>query len=207
MHKKLLTTVGKFKVFVVDGAAIRKSSEPDWTDFGQHYRFPKLIPKEEFWIDQGYEKEEHFFIDHLLLEYELMAEGKSYKVALTAADKLESRERKRSARAKTCKKNPDKKYRVEKKLLEEVNGLKVYLVDGELVRDWYDPDFVEGGHDLVYTYVPSPNTVWIDDQMTEKERAPTILHETTERALMAKGMSYHKAHNKALEAEWKWRHR
>ena len=44
-------------------------------------------------------------------------------------------------------------------------------------------------------------------KMTEKEREPTIIHETTERALMSKGMSYDKAHQKALEAEWKWRHK
>lgn len=204
---KLLNNIGNFKVYEVNGSAIRKDMNKDFTNFGQHYVF-SFIPKDEFWIDEGSSKEENsFFIDHMLVEYKLMSEGKSYKVALEAADKIEVKERRRSARSKTCKAKPPKEYAVVIKTLGSADGNQVDLVDGEKVRTWYDPDFTEGGHDLVYTYVPSPKRVWIDNDMAEKEREPTIIHETTERALMAKGMSYNKAHQKALDVEWKWRHK
>jgi hypothetical protein len=206
-YLRVIAEIGNFKVFEVDGSTIRKNTDKDFTNFGQHYRF-KFIPEDEFWIDEGASPEERrFFIDHMLTENSLMAEGKSYKVALEAADAVESRERKRYTRAKTCKAKPSKEYKVEVKELKKIGDIEVWLVNGERVRNWYDIDFTEGGHDLVYTYIPSPNRVWIDNAMAEKEREPTIIHETTERALMAKGMSYDKAHQKALEAEWKWRHK
>jgi len=63
--------------------------DEEFTNFGQHYRYP-YIPDKEFWIDQEAEHDERqFFIDHLLVEHELMAKGMSYGEALTAADQAE----------------------------------------------------------------------------------------------------------------------
>ena len=206
-YVKKLTEVGEFTIFIVDGSWIRKNAEKDFTNFAQHFRFPKTIPMYEFWIDEAQsEKEETYFRDHMLKEWELMKKGVSYDKAFAAGDKVENRLRHRGKSAKHCKPRPAHEYDVGAKLLRKEGQINIWLVKGDVVRDRYDTDFTEGGHDLVYTYIPSPNNVWIDDMMVVKEREPTIIHETTERAAMAKGEKYHPAHQLALEAEWKWRH-
>ncbi len=87
---------GDFVVWIVDGAYIRGHTDEEFTNFGQHYRYP-YIPDQEFWIDQEAEHDEHqFFIDHLLVEHELMAKGMPYADALTRADEAERRERRRA---------------------------------------------------------------------------------------------------------------
>ena len=87
---------GDFQVWIVDGAYIRGHTDEEFTNFGQHYRYP-YIPDKEFWIDQEAEHDERqFFIEHLLVEHELMTKGMSYGDALTKADKAERRERRRA---------------------------------------------------------------------------------------------------------------
>jgi len=200
-------SIGNFKVFIVDGAAIRKEVEKDFTNFAEHFRFSKLIPKMEFWIDEGQsQKEIPFFLSHMLIEWKLMSEGKSYKVALEAADKKEKQERKDAIRSKRPRKKILKSGGVELKSLgKDEYGIEIFLVNGEKVRTLFDIDFVEGGHDLVYDFIP-PKRIWIDNDMVVKERAPTILHESSERNSMSHGMSYENAHHIALQVEWKWRH-
>jgi hypothetical protein len=162
----------------------------------------------EFWIDEAQsKKEETYFRDHMLKEWELMNKGVSYDKALSAGDEVENRLRHKGKSAKHCKARPTHEYDVGAKLLRKEGQINIWLVKGDIVRDRDDTDFTEGGHDLVYTYIPSPNNVWIDDMMVVKEREPTIIHEVTERNLMAKGEKYHPAHHLALEAEWKWRHK
>ena len=76
---------GDFQVWIVDGPYVRGHIDEEFTNFGQHYRYP-YIPELEFWIDQEAEHDERaFFIDHLLAEYSLMAKGASYGDALTQA--------------------------------------------------------------------------------------------------------------------------
>ena len=217
---KLLTEVGDFKVFIVDGFYIRRMSKKyqDFTNFAQHYRFPTLIPSDEFWLDEcQHEKEDHFFIDHMLKEYELMAGGMSYDKAFDIADKMEKRERARAVHSSKCKPHPVHIYQVVIKQLpippeflkleKEWANFTIDLVNGEEVRDRYLTSFTEGGNDKVYTFIPSPWRIWIENYLPPQERAPTILHEGTECIYMSKGLSYHRAHNLALQAEWKWRHK
>ncbi len=59
---------------------------------GIHY-----IPVNEFWIDREAEHDERqFFIDHLLVEHRLMAQGMPYDKALPKADQEERKERRRA---------------------------------------------------------------------------------------------------------------
>ena len=77
---------GKLQVWIVDGTYIRSHIDEEFTNFGQHYRYP-YIPLNELWIDQEAEHDERqFFIDHLLLEHRLMEEGMPYEKALVEAD-------------------------------------------------------------------------------------------------------------------------
>jgi hypothetical protein len=88
------------------------------------------------------------------------------------------------------------------RFLGHVNGLVIYLVDGELVRNEIDIDFTCGGNEAVYpNYVPK-GEIWIDDALSALDRTATLLHEIVERNLMmGKGWSYDRAHDAASAAE------
>jgi uncharacterized protein YoaH (UPF0181 family) len=204
-----IDTRGDFQVWIVDGAYIRGHTDEEFTNFGQHYRYP-YIPDNEFWIDQEAEHDEHqFFIDHLLVEHELMAKGMSYGEALTRADQVERKVRRRAGDVRKVTHQgqslPDPAT-VEERLWKKLeNGLCVWIVNGRLVRSAYDIDFTAGGHDHVYEFIPTA-TVWIDDAIQEQERGFVLLHELHERNQMEKGMPYSQAHAESSRMEFRCRH-
>lgn len=194
---------GKILIYLVDGSKIRSKLDKEFTNFGQHFRFP-FIPKYEFWLDkEAVPNERRFFIDHLLIEWQLMNNGSSYSEALEKADRKERSERRK---ASNFKKESDKSLikKIHCRKLKEINEISVWLVRGCLVRNFFDVEFTEGGHDLVYKYVPK-NEVWLDNDVLMKERKYIILHELYERSLMEKGLKYIQAHKKASRLEWQCR--
>ena len=200
---------GNLQVWVVDGSHIRGHIDEEFTNFGQHYRFP-FIPKNELWIDQEAKNDERrFFIDHLLVEHRLMAKGVPYDKALTDADKVERRERRRAGDVRRLTHHgqqlPDAREVHERLWKKLENGVSVWIVNGRLVRSAFDIDFTEGGHDYVYEFVPE-NEVWIDDDIEEKERGYVLLHELHERNRMASGWPYNKAHAESSRLEYRCRH-
>jgi hypothetical protein len=206
---KKIETISKFVVWIVDGKYVRTKIDEEFTNFGQHYRF-KFIPKNEFWIDrESAPGEAKFYIDHMLVEHRLMAAGKSYGTAIERADVLEKKERNKSALVKHWKDREAQEIienKVHKQLLKKYsNDLKVWVVSGEAVRDFFRIDFTEGGHDMVYSFVPA-REVWIDDDISDKERKFVLLHEVHERHLMAKGWTYNDAHRDSSKIEYFCRH-
>jgi len=200
---------GNLQVWVVDGSYIRGHINEEFTNFGQHYRF-SFIPKNELWIDQEAKNDERrFFIDHLLMEHRLMARGIAYDKALTDADKVERRERRRAGDVRRLTHHgqqlPDGREVHERLWKTLANGVSVWIVNGRLVRSAFDIDFTEGGHDYVYEFVPE-NEVWIDDDIEEKERGYVLLHELHERNRMADGWPYNKAHAESSRLEYRCRH-
>ncbi len=202
---KHIANVSGFDVWVVDGKYIRGHIDVEFTNFGQHYRFP-FIPKNEFWIDQErVEGEVDFYIEHLLVEHRLMAQGLSYEEAITKASLAERRYRKKVdfiQHPHLSKINKEEYLpQIHKTILPEYsNGIKVWIVDGRIVRGLFFIDFTQGGHDKVYDFVPA-GEIWLDDDLVESERKYVLLHELHERALMANGMSYAKAHLDASAIE------
>lgn len=196
---------GKFQVWLVDGSYIRGHIDEEFTNFGQHYRY-QYIPQNEFWIDHEAKHDEHrFFIEHLLLEHRLMAQGIPYEKALVEADHAERKERRRAGDlAKITKhgqKLPDV-VQVHERLWKKLeSGISVWIVNGRMVRSVFDIDFTEGGHDYVYEFVPE-NEIWIDDAIVEGERAYVLLHELRERNRMSKGWTYSKAHAGSSRLEY-----
>jgi hypothetical protein len=200
---------GDFVIWIVDGSYIRGHIDEEFTNFGQHYRYA-YIPSKEFWIDQEAQHDERdFFIQHLLTEYDLMKKGVPYNQALPEADKRERIERRRCGDVRKMthqgKKLPDG-HDVHDRLWKELeSGLKVWIVNGRLVRSVFDIDFTEGGHDYVYEFVPA-NEVWIDDAIVEPERPYVLLHELHERNRMSTGWPYGKAHAESSRIEYRCRH-
>ncbi|MHB8909817.1 MAG: hypothetical protein ACYDAA_13170 [Syntrophales bacterium] len=202
-------TRGDYQVWIVDGAYVRGHIDEEFTNFGQHYRYP-YIPVKELWIDKEAEHDERgFFIDHLLVEHDLMAKGASYGDALTQADRAERRERRRAGDVRKVthqgKELPDAGTVHEHLWKKLENGVSVWIVNGRLVRSAFDIDFTAGGHDHVYEFVPA-GEVWIDDAIEEKERGFVLLHELHERNRMADGLPYSKAHAESSRLEFRCRH-
>jgi DNA topoisomerase IB len=81
------------------------------------------------------------------------------------------------------------------------NGVKVCLVNGEKVRDETKTDFMEGGHDLVYPWLP-PKTIIFESGLHPDELPLILVHEAIERRKMANGMKYPRAHLYAAKEEW-----
>ena len=200
-----------FTIWIVDGTYIRENINEEFTNFGQHYRF-RFIPKHEFWIDEEYgnEKEEDYYIDHMLNENRLMKKGMSYPKALSYADSVEKAERRKyeiiEKNRKMLKSRREIIKKVHKKLLRYyTKNIKIWLVKGNIVRDLFFIDFTEGGHDKVYKFIPK-NEIWIDDAVNPNERDFIILHELHERNLMIIKYDYRKAHRSASKIEYYCRH-
>jgi hypothetical protein len=209
-YVKNIAAISKFTAWLVDGQYVRTKLDEEFTNFGQHYRF-RFIPRNEFWIDHLHAPgEEHFYIDHLLLENRLMAAGMDYDQALEKADRAELKERRKvdllrrgpaSRRA-----SPIVIRKIHRHLLRSYSrDLRVWVVRGELVRDLFFIDFTEGGHDRVYKFVP-PGEVWLDDDLRRTERPFVLLHEVHERRLMVHGLDYFRAHRSASHLEYFCRH-
>jgi hypothetical protein len=202
-------TRGDYQVWIVDGAYIRGHIDEEFTNFGQHYRY-SYIPKKEFWIDNEAKPDERsFFVEHLLVEHNLMAKGMSYDDALVQADLAERRERRKFGDVSKVthhgKELPDAS-KVHERLWKKLeNGVSVWIVNGRLVRSAFDIDFTAGGHDHVYEFVPE-GEVWIDNDIEEKERGFVLLHELHERNRMKEGLPYSKAHNESSRLEFRCRH-
>jgi len=208
---KKIAAVSKINVYLVDGEYVRDRLSEEFTNFGQHFRF-RFIPNHEFWIDKERTPgEEKYFIDHMLLEHLLMSKGMGYDDALARADRVETKERRKTEyikkrilpHAKKCAYIP----KIHKKLLKRYSTEKIrtWIVDGEMVRDLFFIDYTEGGHDKVYKFIP-PGEVWLDDDLQLKEIRYVLLHEVHERRLMAGGWTYFKAHRSASQIEYFCRH-
>lgn len=84
-------------------------------------------------------------------------------------------------------------------------GLDVWIVDGVKVRRELYTDFIYGGNDQRYKFIPL-GEIWIDNAISVEELEFTIIHEIFERDLMLnQGMSYSKAHGLAAQEELKAR--
>lgn len=80
--------------------------------------------------------------------------------------------------------------------------IQVWLVDGKLIRDSVDVDFVAGGHFWRYQWIPE-GEIWIEADTPKDEIRFYLLHELVERALMVGGMGYDEAHARAnLKESW-----
>jgi hypothetical protein len=138
-----------------------------------------------------------------------MAKGTSYGDALTQADRVERKERRRTGDVRKVthqgKELPDAGAVHERLWKKLENGVSVWIVNGRLVRSAFDIDFTAGGHDHVYEFVPK-GEVWIDDAIQEKERGFMLLHELHERNRMAEGLPYSKAHTESSRLEFRCRH-
>lgn len=203
-YLKQVAKRGRVEVWVMDGAWVRTNREEEFSNFAHHWIFPRLIPKNEIWLDKEAASDEHrFYMSHAFLERRLMAGGKDYESAWRTASNHQRRLRVASGdlRKVTDGKKLPQPSKVHTRLWKTLSsGVTVWYVDGRLVRSAFDIDFTEGGHEHVYEFVPH-NEIWIDDDLQQEEVGYILFHELHERTLMAKGTNYDTAHARAAKKE------
>lgn len=87
------------------------------------------------------------------------------------------------------------------KSMGKINNIEIMLVDGDKIKKKNNIDYVEGGHDLIYDFIPEKQ-IWIDGNMSKKTIPHIVYHEFIERYLMEnKEITYDEAHDVANEKE------
>jgi hypothetical protein len=159
-----------------------------------------LIPKGEIWISEKLAPREGvFFISNALAQCSRQAAGASaqaYEDGLEIERKLREKLNGIQFRdGKPHKKVPDEIYLEDYTILPDPQGpVRVWLVDGNLVRSYYKTDYTEGGHGYVYPWVPEAE-IWIEDGVDRREVPFIVSHEYLERRLMRdEGIDYDRAH-------------
>jgi hypothetical protein len=81
------------------------------------------------------------------------------------------------------------------------DGYKIWIVDGNIVRQKIYKEFLYGGNEQRYLFNPK-GEIWIDNAISCEEFDLTVAHELNERHLMAKfGWEYQAAHDSSLSLE------
>jgi hypothetical protein len=93
-----------------------------------------FVPKDEIWIDWRYKREAQLLIDSMRIESMPRFEGAPYA------------EVRRELNSRLCKRGKTPDFVVRK---ERHGALTIKYVKGDIVRLYFDPAFIFGGHDLV----------------------------------------------------------
>jgi hypothetical protein len=212
---------GAFNVWIVDGAAVRRDVYPAFLYGGNPQRYP-FIPQGEIWIDNAIAADEYeYTIAHEFLERSLMArQGMTYDDAHNRALELE----------RAMRRSDDSLSRAHERMLprvsptdcdgvKEIAGLpdsialhniyrvplgtrgdiSVWIVDGSAVRRDIYPDFGLSDNGLACHFIPA-DEIWIDGQISCEETEFSIATELFERGLMANGVPYDTAYQRAITA-------
>jgi hypothetical protein len=89
----------------------------------------------------------------------------------------------------------------------EKQNYKIWIIDGNRVRQKIYKEFLYGGNEQRYIFNPK-GEIWIDNAISCEEYDLTVAHELNERHLMAKyGWTYQAAHDSSLSLEQVIRHK
>jgi hypothetical protein len=209
-----------YKIWVINGDKVRLKLYREYLYGGNEQRY-LFNPKGEIWIDDAVSCEEfEMTLAHELNERHLMAKfGWTYDSAHDSSLALEVIMRHKfdricSVHEESLPKMPVTDFENEKEIknipdsvklqniyrvpLGEREGIRVWIVDGYLVRKNIYPDFGFSGNDLAYHFIPSKE-IWIDGQISSEETEYSISTELMERNLMSEGKSYDDAYETAID--------
>jgi hypothetical protein len=210
LNKKRVLSHADYTVYSVNGLAVRNVAKPDeeFGNFATRDEFADLIPAGEIWISEKLAPREGvFFIANALTQCKRKAEGatdKAYDDGLAVERMLREKLNGVEFRdGKPHKRVPDAIYLESYTVLPDPEGpVKVWVVDGNLVRSYYKTDYTEGGHGYVYPWVPRPE-IWIEDGVDYRELPFIVSHEYLERRLMRdEELDYDTAHEICSRVEF-----
>lgn len=78
--------------------------------------------------------------------------------------------------------------------------MKIRFVTKRILKDYAGMNHY-AAKEMHFKPVPPKNTIFVDKNMSRKDKVETVKHEIAECNLMKKGMHYFPAHKKALKAE------
>ncbi|MFA5853731.1 MAG: hypothetical protein WC866_01455 [Patescibacteria group bacterium] len=174
-----------------------RHTQPDLDIFfwnGDGSLIGESVKRNTLWLDVAYRAEEAFMVR----VYEIQTMRKWSKSGDNKRCPPYQHQRE-ELKQKLCLPGPVPDF-VVSKTHDEARQLDIWHVRGDIIRQYHDPHFVFGGHDLVYAYVPK-RTVFIDVCQDEREIPYSLHHEIVERELMEKGWTYNRAHARAIRAE------
>lgn len=220
VYRNYMGKSGKYDVWIIDGNQVRMKIFSSFLYGGNEQRYP-FNPKGEIWIDNAISCEEYYLtLAHELNERHLMAKsGWTYYLAHDSSLMLEQVIRRRNEQI--CRSHEDSLQKVSVRDYQNIkeiksipdsiylrniyrvpagvrNGLKIWIVDGYLVRKNIYPDFGFSGNDLSYHFIPK-NEIWIDGQVSCEETEYSITTEMNMRRFMAEGKSYDDAYSDAID--------
>lgn len=206
LNKKLIDTFGLVKVYTVNGQKVRQLDldSHEFTDYGIHSSYPKLIPKNEIWVNEITKPQERWLLIHTALHRIRLGSKDDYTTALKQERKLrETLSGVKFHPERTDEPAPKQVYVKKYGIVGDPDDkVEVWLVNATYVRNRFKTDYVEGGHGYVYKWVPN-GEIWLESTMHENELPLILLHEYVERCLMKlKHMSYDKAHTIASKVEF-----
>src|SRR3984957_3167219 len=208
-----------YRVFIIDAKTLRDLNIDD-EEFGiEAIRsdFPDLIPENAIWIsDRLPEEELPFVLDKAVTRKRAENKGVSGPEAYERGLKKEKAEREKASGIEMHAGGdvPDNIYVSHYATLQDdgsgtadnpAKPINIYLVDGEVVRDRFKTDWLEGGNPAVYPWQPN-GEIWIEAD-TEPDEIPLIaLHEYAEYLLMKHHQkTYAQAHALANAVEFSHR--
>ena len=105
-------------------------------------------------------------------------------------------------RYKPLKESLSKKY-----LSSLWDDTKVFVINGNELRDNYETDFIGGGHGYVYPELIPKDEIWVEDMESKNDQEEILMHEIVEWYMMKyQNKEYEEAHNIATSIERVIRH-
>jgi hypothetical protein len=208
MHE---VTLCGYRVCTVDAFGVRESSAEaeEFTLVGTRAEYPGVIPGGEVWVSRRhFPREGIFLVAHALARLGATGRGLSDEAADEAGLDAEQRIRadltgEEFRDGKPHRPVPEKIYeRLYATIPDPEGPVKAWLIDGLLARCWYKTDYAEGGHYVVYPWVPS-REVWLERDTDPRELPFILAHEYLELRMMRDGgLSYDRAHEIASGIEF-----
>ena len=207
LKKEFYKEINGYKIYKVDGKAVRDLGleMEEFSNYGIHPKL-KSIPKDEIWLDKKYS------VKDLYTNAIEAVNWLKYINAGFSSDKAYEKAEKRTKahigklsgdkkKIKSYNKDDDKRLK-KKKIKSLTDGIIVYRVSGDYVRERFKQDFVEGGNGYAYPWMPK-DEIWIEDTIEESEVSFIIEHEWVEAKFMKEhGYDYQHAHKLASIAEF-----
>ena len=211
VRKKHVVTLSGYRVCTVDAFGVRESSPAaeEFTLVGTPAEFPKVVPGGEVWVSRRhFPREGVYLIAHALARLGAsrrgIAAGSAYRAGIDAERRVREDLTGEAFRdGKPHRPVPEKIYdRLYATIPDPEGPVKAWLIDGCLARCWYKTDYAEGGHYVVYPWVPT-REVWLERDTDSRELPFILAHEYLELRMMRDGgLGYDEAHEIASRIEF-----
>lgn len=197
-------------VLLIDPAKLRSKSLKD-EEFGDYWcsQDSKEVKEGDVWIASTLSPQEiKYAIEQAYHRIKFIKSGMSKNDSYDIALAITKAHREKSEKKFLKNTNVISFSKVYKNKLGEITQsdgtVSIWVVKGRMVRDIFRTDYVEGGHGIVYPWLPRKE-IWIDDTVPVGERKYIIKHESNERQDMLNGLDYEAAHERAAMAEFEMR--